>query len=434
MAENASTKTVASEIKIGDLFTDDPAIKGCPFAHFDKLRAIDGLYYAPEVEAYLVARYADAIEILSDPDRFSSKIPFGRVAMRKERDAIEALGAENAELSGLLAALRPRRIPMLASADQPGHKRQRRLVQSAFAPRRLNKAEPWLRKTAEELINAFPDNETVDAVAGLTVPLPVRAIAILMGVDESQQEQFKRWSDNFFFSAGNGALDVEQLNASLHGQVDLFAYVARQVAEHRSRPQEDIITDVLEASEKTDDPLSLEEMQAMFSQLLVAGNETTTGLLGSSLLVLAQRPDLFDALASDQTAIPRFVDETVRREFPVAATFRMARCDTTVGGFPIKAGDQLMVLPGAANNDPAMFGNDELTAEFIAKPRHVAFGNGIHFCVGAPLAKLEAKIVIEILVQRFSRITLDETQSRRYAPFYLNRAPSYLPMRFARRR
>lgn len=418
------------DLNIADLFANDPAVKGCPFAHFAKVREMPGLYFAPDVEAYLITRYADAVEIFSDSERFSSKIPFGRVAMRKEREAIDTLRAGHPELDGLFSDLRPRRIPMLASADPPVHKRQRRLVQAAFSPKRLGKAEPWLRQTTERLVDGFAEDELVDAVPALTVPLPVSAIAILMGVDDNRQAQFKRWSDSFF-SGGNG--DADQVTAALHGQVELFAYIAEQIAENRARPSDSIIADVLEASERTDDPLSVPEMQAMFSQLLVAGNETTTGLLGSCLLTLARRADLFDALAESPDAIPRFVDEVLRREFPVAANFRTVTCDTTVGGVPVEAGSQLMILQGAVNNDPARFGDRDLTTDFAVEGRHVTFGGGIHFCVGAPLARLEARIVVETVTQRFATLSLEPGETLRYAPFYMNRALSYLPVRVVRR-
>jgi cytochrome P450 len=425
--------SAADAIDIADLFKSESPVKGCPFAHFSKLREMKGLYYSPEVDAYLITRYADAVEVFADSARFSNKIPFGRVAMHKERDAIQALTSTDPELQGLMAALRPRRIPMLSSADPPVHKRQRRLVQTAFAPKRLNKAEPWIRKTAEELIDAFPQGQVVDIVASLTIPLPVRAIAILLGVESSQQERFKRWSDNFFFAASEGTSDPAHINAALHGQAELFAYIADQVAAHRQEPQDDIISDVLEASEKTEDPLSVAEMQAMFSQLLVAGNETTTGLLGSCLLVLAKRRDLFAALVDHPELIPKFIDEILRREFPVAANFRTVKCNTAVGGFPVEEGAQLMILQGAVNNDPAVFGSDDLNEEFAAHGRHVVFGHGIHFCVGAPLAKLEAKIVIDVITQRFSDVELDTNAPLRYAPFYMNRALAFLPLRLTQR-
>lgn len=432
-SEPTDHATTHEPIAIDDLFSGRDAVHACPHGHFDAIRAMEGLPYSAAVDAYLVARYEEAREVLGDPARFSSKVPFGRVAMRTERDAVAALTAEDPELATLLASLKPRRIAMLASADNPAHKRQRRIVQTAFSGKRISAITPWIRATTAGLIDALEagtrgGERAVDVVAGLAVPLPVHVIAQMLGVDPSRHDQFKRWSDDFIFAAGAGNADIEALKRALRGQQALFAYFAEQAERRRTEPGDDLLSGIVTAYAEAGDEIDPDEIVAMATQLLVGGNETTSALIAASLHLLARRPDIAAALRTAPGTIPQFVEEVVRREGPAQANFRVATCDTMVGGVPIAKGQQLMVMYNAANLDPAAFGSAPIGTSFPTGARHVGFGFGEHFCIGAPLARLEARIAIELTLERFATIALPAETELRYANTYLSRALVNLPL------
>jgi len=418
VTQDAKTRD-AIEIEIEDLFGDAQAIHACPFHHYDAVREQPGLVYSPTMEAYLVTRLADAREVLSDASRFSNKVPFGRVAMRKEREATKELMAKDQDISDLVARLKPRRAPMLASADPPIHLRQRRLLQNLFSPKYTRSYEDYVTALADSFIDRFPDGE-VEFVAALSVPLPVEVIATLMGVEPARGEDFKRWSNSFFFATGS-KVDESKIATAIREQVELFDYFTAQIADRRANPRDDLVTKVIEARQAGDEPFTDDEVVAVLSQMLVAGNETTTGLLSSCMLHLARRPELIDRLHAEPERIADFCEEVLRLECPAKANTRTVLVDTTVGGFPVEAGSQIMVLHVAANRDPAAF-KSEVDLEARNKARHVGFGNGEHFCLGAELARMEARVVVGAMVRRFRRLSLKPGHEPEYIPLNTTRA------------
>ncbi|MFA5632498.1 MAG: cytochrome P450 [Porticoccaceae bacterium] len=430
MSDTANARPTANTLDIDELFTGGQEVRRCPYNHFEAIREHEGLYYSPVVEAYIVGREADVFEVLNKKDDFSYKAPFGLVAMRKESQAIKGLMAENSEMSELMASLRPRRIPMLASCDPPAHTRQRKIAQAAFTPKRIAQLAPRIQELADELIDAFDTSGKVDFIKQFAIPLPVSVIATMMGVDRSQYRQFRKWSDDFFFAASSGKTTPEQLDEALHGQVDLFTYFAEQVEKRRANPREDLITDIIFAHEaEGEEPLSLEEMQAMLGQLLVAGNESTGALLSSCLHYLARKPEVADVLRQRPEKIPNFVEEMIRLEAPSNSFFQYCVRDTTIGGVPIPAGSQVMLSYGAAGRDPAAHSDIDFTADDNPRPSHISFGYGRHFCIGAPLARKEANLAVETMLRRFSDIRLAEGETPLFMTSYLARGLSYLPLK-----
>lgn len=420
----------AADVRVDALFDNTPSVNACPYPHYDAVRAEPGLHYSAAVDAYLITRHADAQEVLRDWQRFSNKIPFGRVTIQREREAIKALLETEPDLADLLARLKPRRAPMLVSADPPLHMRQRRLLQNLFSPRYITDSHDFVRDLTRRLIDAFADQPTVELVNALAVPMPVQVIAVLMGVEPERQADFKRWSDCFVSATGEGG-DVV---AAIRGQTELFDYFKQQIDERRARPRDDLVTRVMDARQPGDEPFTDDEVIAVLSQMLVAGNETTSALIASSLMILAQHPDLADRLRREPERIPDFVEEVMRLETPAKATFRTVIADTTVGGFPVPAGGQLMILFGAANRDPAACPSTRVELDPVPKMRHVGFGNGQHFCLGAPLARMEAKIVVEEMLGRFARIELAEPEAGLdYVPIDITRSLARLDLKLTPR-
>lgn len=419
---------IGTGVVMRELFSNDAGVRACPFDHFASARAQSGLIYHSDIEAFVVSRHADMLEVLRDPELFSSWIPFGRVAARRERDTVTALLANEPDLAVLVSDLKPRRTPVLVNCDPPDHMRQRRLVQGAFAGKRISAAEPGVEALAEALIDGFAGRQVVDVVPELSIALPVRVIALMLGVDDSRQADFKRWSDDFMNAAGNDGHTRDVMVAAMRGQGELFAFLRAEIADRRDNPREDVITDLLLARQAGDEPFSENEILAMCSQFLVAGNETTTALIGNALLILARDAELADALRADIARVPAFLEEVLRRESPIQGVFRTATADTVLAGQEIKAGQQVFLMHGSANRDTAAFKDTPLDKDFVAQPRHVAFGFGEHFCLGSGLARMEARVVITTMLRRFSLIALagDEVE---YGSTYMIRSLKALPLR-----
>lgn len=414
------------------VFGADAHVRRCPFPYFDELRNGDGLTFVPEIEAYVVARHADVMTVLRDPGMFSSAQPMGPLLVRQERTALAALIEAAPDTRDLLARLRPRRTPVLLACDPPEHRRQRALVSAAFTPRRVAALQPMIEETAHGLIDGF--GSKVDLVAEFCVPLPISVIAWMLGVDASDRDRFKRWSDDYIRMFGNHGLDVAEMAEVLQSQADLFDYLEAEIENRRQRPREDVITDVLNARSEGHDPFTVEEMLAIFGQFLVAGNETTTSLIASAALHLCARPELIERLRGDDDAIAAFVEEALRLEAPAQGFFRMATRDSTLSGTPIKRGDHLFLLYASANRDTAVFHEAELIdLERQDVGRHLGFGFGEHFCVGSGLGRLEARVAIKVLLDRLETIELATDSPLQYAPSYIKRSIESLPIRVWRR-
>lgn len=413
--------------EIDSVFSNNRDIRRCPFRAFEALRDYEGLYYHDGIEAYVAARHEDITAIAANSELFSSRLPFGKVQARRDREVLEPILAEDASIQSLIDALKPRRTPVLVNSDPPEHMRQRRLVHSWFSGTKIKESHRMIKTIAEELIDGFRGGGIVDIVDSFAVPFPVHVIATLLGANVNERAQFKRWSDDFMRAAGNNNLSKEVLIASMKGNVELYEFLRKQMIERRARPQDDLITSIMNAKSTGDKPLNENELLGMFSQFLVAGNETTTALIGNALLVLARRPDLQEQLRREPDLVPAFVEETLRLESPVQGSFRMATADTTVSGVEIKKGEQVFLLYAAGNRDASVFEQDDYDLGGH-KPSHLAFGFGEHFCLGFMLARTEARIAVSEMLRRFSEISLGSESPLEYAETFMVRSLASLPL------
>ncbi len=389
-------------MSVGDLtavFELDADAVRCPYPHYDAVRAEQPVVFVPEIECWLVTRYADIVHVARDPQTFSSIMPTGPVLARQQREAIGTLLADEPELAARMSRMRSG-VRVLLSADPPDHVRQRKLVNRAFTPPKVKQLEPRIRAVAEELVDGFAPRGEVDVVAEYGVPLPLTIIAEALGVADDELPRFKRWSDDFVALIGNHEIDRDQLRSVLRSQVEFFEYFGARVTERRAAPRHDLISELVGA-ELDEHPLSDDEILAMLSQFLVAGNETTTKLIASSVRLLLERPDELARLRDDRARIPAFIEESLRLEPPVQGLYRTAVVDTDVGGVPIKAGDHLLLAYAAGNRDEGRFACPaDIDPERPGLMSHLAFGHGEHFCLGAALARAEGRIAIEVLLER----------------------------------
>jgi cytochrome P450 len=326
---------------------------------------------------WTVARYEDIRDLSRDPSRFCS----GQGAL--VNDPIR--GADN-----------PMSTPSILHMDPPEHSAFRSLLNRRFTPRALAPLAESVRQSAVDVIDAASSSEEIDFVTELSAPFPLTVIAELLGIEEADRQDFRRWSDAAIESPD---LPPEQTLASLG---ELAGFITEHVRAKRDDPGDDLVSVLIE-SEVNGCPLSKEELFMFLLTLLVAGNETTRTLLSGTAQVLHEHPDQRAALAGDPALLPGAVEECLRWVTPVQAFCRTATGNTVVGGVPIAEGDYLCMLYASGNRDEAVFGDD--AARFDVRrstnPMHVAFGFGEHVCLGASLARLEGRIFWEELLARY---------------------------------
>jgi cytochrome P450 len=291
--------------------------------------------------------------------------------------------------------------------DPPRHTRFRRLVNKAFTLKRIEALTPWIAGVANQLLDEADSGE-VDIVERYTIPLPVKVIARLLGIPGDDYEIFKRWSDSFLSVV---TMDNAERMQSIQ---DMVAYFGKIAAARRAKGAEDLITALVEADVEGE---KLEEWEILgfCMLLLIAGNETTTNLIGNILNLVASRPELWDQMRADRSLVETVIEETLRYESPVQRLSRTTTRDIEVSGVQIPKGDVVMVYYGAANRDPAEFPNpDEFRLDRDLR-NHVAFGMGIHYCLGAPLARAETRLTLNTFLDRFSSIRPGDAPAIRQA-------------------
>jgi cytochrome P450 len=411
----------------------DPAALRCPHAAFDRLREEEPVTFVPEIDCWVVSRYADIAWVTRHPELYSSRMPTGPTMARQQAQALTELLADEpafaSRLTGYGGAAR-----ILINADPPDHLRQRKLVNRAFVPPKVKTLEPRIREVAHRLVDGFIERGEAELVRDYAVLLPLTIIAECLGVDDGDLDVFKQWSDDFVAGLGNHDMSKEQLRSLVVSQNEFFTYFTERIAERRVEPRDDLISDIVDAT-LDGEPLTDPEMLFMFTQFLVAGNETTTKLITASVATLLQRPELMARLRSEPALTPGFIEEVLRLEPPVQGLYRRATADAELGGVTIRAGDHLLLLYAAGNRDERMFPRaGDLDPCRANAMQHLGFGHGEHYCLGSALARAEGRIALEVLLERLDHIRpapgvdLDRLE---YGPSYILRGLQRLPIVFA---
>jgi cytochrome P450 len=408
----------------------------CPYDAYRVARRDDPVFWSDRLGAYVVTRYDDVVDVLRQPETFSSAEASGPRSVTP----IAAKLVADPDTPPELRAQAERRLhvskaAVLLNCDPPTHVRQRKLVNKGFTARRINGMADEIRRTAESLVDGFAADGRVELVSAFSVELPMTVIAELLGVPHDLHGTFKRWSDAFTAGTGNFDLDSAEVAAMFAAVDEFYDYFTEQISSRRAHPRDDLLTDVVTARIGGEEPLQLAEMLQMLVQFLVAGNETTTNLLTTIVYRLVTDAELMASVRRDPDLVEPLVEEVLRAESPVQGLFRRARQATTVGGVEIPEGGLLWLAYGSANRDHSAFpsGEDVLLDRTENQP-HLAFGRGEHFCLGAGLARLEARIGIQTLLARLDDLALVGTaEDVRWLPNFVLHGISALPLTFRAR-
>lgn len=384
---------VAFDTKDADFIRD-------PYTRYAELRESDLLHRSND-GLWVLTRHADVTSALRDP-RLSSN----------PRHVDHDLRAGAA--SGLLGNLG---IELMLTADPPEHTRLRRLTSKAFTPRSVEAMRPRVTELFDSLLDDAVAHDEVDLMAALAQPLPVLVICELLGVPAADHDQFKPWS-----SAIARVIDADVDEAALADAapavIGFVEYFRELIEERRTTPRDDVLS-ALVAAEAEGDRLTMQELFAMVILLFIAGHETTTNLIGNGILALLRNPDQLDALAANPALAAAATDELLRYDAPVQITMRTATEALDVNGVRLRKGEGVICGLAAANRDPRHVDvPDELKLE-RGTPSHLAFGAGMHHCIGAPLARLEGQVVFQRLAARFPDIELVDQRPTYRANFVL---------------
>ena len=369
-----------------------PDVIDDPYPSYARLRDRSPVHFVDELDVWIVTRYDDVAQILHDPDTFSSAQGMGQLmAGGVGRNRIDARDMFQIDLSAMR---------VLIATDPPDHTRLRRLLSRAFTPRAISDLEPHLHEICDTLVDdlvAAAGDGHGDLVAQVAFPFPVIVIAELLGIPPERRDDFKRWSDALV-GALSGSWNPTEAQQTL---AEMFVYLADVVERRRHEPGDDLISRLVTASDP-DDPeaLTAPEITLFAILLLVAGNETTTNLIGNGAAALAAHPDQAHLLADRPDLLPAAIEEVLRWDAPVQGLFRATTRPVTVAGVDLPAGAVILASFAAANRDPRHFPEAD-RFDITRRPGdHLAFGHGIHYCLGASLARREARILGETLQRR----------------------------------
>ena len=391
----------------------DARYRSNPYPTYERLRMKDPVHRSRLTGGLMLSRYDDVASVLRDA-RFSSDGRKSPTYAKNRAQMIKAGVFEEGEDEG----------GSMLRMDPPDHTRLRSLVSRAFTPRTVEALRPRIEQIVEEQLDAVAKSGRMDVIRELAYPLPVTVIAELLGIPTEDRERFKHWSDESIRTLGFGS--IEDARRSMRAMRELRAYLEPIAQERRREPREDLLS-ALVAAEEQGDKLTLDEVYSTITLLLVAGNETTTNLIGNGLLALLRHPDQLRLLRDDPSLIGGAIEELLRYDSPVQFTSRLPSEDVEISGHVLKAREEVLLLLGSANRDPAQFTDPDRLDITRENGHHLSFSHGIHFCLGAPLARLEGQIALSALVRRFPNMRL-ATDRPQWGENLLLRGLSSLPV------
>ena len=408
-----------------DFFTD-PEIIQDPIPYYRALHERGPVVREPQKGVFMLSRIDEILEVYTDHERFSAIVgPLGPL--------VDVPRPAEGESWAEVIERRRHEVPMgdqITSLDPPKHTRHRALAGRFFTPNRLKQNEEFIRTFADELIDEFADRGEVEFSAAYARPFTLLVIADLLGVPREDHETFRGWLGGQRGNVG----DPKGRHAADEVFANLAPYFFRYIEERRASPSDDVMSRLANARFSDGELPEVMDVVRLATIVFAAGQETTARLLLAGMRVLCEQPTVAEELRREPAAIPNFVEECLRFEGPIKGSFRLALRDTSLAGVPIPAGSIAMAVIGAANRDPRVFEDpDRFDAKRPNASRNVAFGHGEHFCIGASLARTEARISFERLVARLDDFRLVDPGALSYLESFIIRGLNDVPMRFRRR-
>jgi cytochrome P450 len=383
--------TTTDELSLSNLL--QPELRADPYPFSARLRSEDPVHWDEAMGFWIITRYADVAAIYRDP-RFSRALALKGAAKRlpeeeqeRTKPLFETFGKS------------------MTYADPPYHTRLRGLANKAFTPRMVEQMRQHIQHLVDTMLDAVADKGQMDAIRDLAYPLPATVIMEMLGLPAAERDSFKKWSDDLFATLGVVRYDPQVMSQALASLGQLGTFIDRLREQVQQQPQDDLFSALVMAAED-DSRLSGEELLANTMLLLTAGHETTMNLIGNGLLALLRHPDQMQKLRDDPTLITNAIEEMLRYDNPAQIAYRVAAEDAEIGGKQIGRGQIVNLILGAANRDPAQFPDPNRFDITRANTRHIGFGVGIHFCLGAPLARLEGQLAIATVLNRFPNLRL----------------------------
>ncbi len=387
-----------------------------PYPHLAEAREAGPAFYCDAVDHWVVTRHEDIRHIFRSPPLFSAQ------------NANSPLRPPCAHAAEALASGGWRSKPTLANVDPPEHTRVRKIANAAFTPRHVAGMEPFIRDLVVRFCEERFRGGRADLVGALAWDLPVLVLFKILGIPQTQVEAVKTGSWNRIIFVYGRPNDEEQVRAA-EGMAAFWRYAESLVVARRENPTDDFTSAIVHTPDHAGARLTADQAATVVLNLLFAGHETTTGLLGNAFRQLLQDRQAWDDICADQTLIPNAVEEVLRLDSSVIAWRRLVTADADIGGVPVPAGAKLLMLLGAANRDPRVFADPDKFDIRRANARdHLSFGAGPHLCLGAPLARLQTRVALEELSQRFPRLRLVDEGPLEFAPNVSFRGPLALPV------
>ncbi|NNL66605.1 MAG: cytochrome P450 [Myxococcales bacterium] len=426
-----------------------PEVQRDPYPYYAALREHPGLFRVESSQAWAVARYDDVHHVLRHPEVFSSHalqtFLGGSLLESANRGPLRFLSHPSmghlARGVGNVYRYFGRRTPMfelvqlflsrraVISADPPDHTRLRHLVNRGFTPRRIAALEPRIREIARDCLDAMEARDEADLMRDFAVPLPVTVIAELLGVPEERFADFKRWSDAVVQGVSLGGDSAPQ--RVIGTMLEFVRYLEELIEERRAHPTDDLVSVLVR--DEAGGKLDVHELMLFLIVMLVAGNETTTNLIGNAIHLLLDRPEDLASVEGDASLVPGLVEEALRYVSPIQMLPRVAKRDTELSGTKIREGENLMVLFASANRDSRKYPDGDAFDLRRDPKEHVAFCFGIHYCLGASLARLEGRVAFEELFARFRKLRRAPGEVS-FLESGILRGPKTLPVAFDRPR
>lgn len=407
-------------IRVEDHSLMDPDIQESPFAYYQALREQAPVYFMPDAKAFLVTRYRDVQHVLRHPEIWSNDL-LGKAgfSMFQHAEAQQILESEGW----------PRDTKF--QSDPPIHRDYRALVSDTFTAGRVRTLAPFIRETTRDLLGQMAKTRECEFLEVFAAWLPIRVITMLLGLPAEDAPRIKHWSDAWVEPLSGIVSKEREIEVARLG-IELQHYLAEWMKRKQLTPTEDVLSDLAGASFPDGRPLPMAEKMGLAEHLIVGGHETATSALASGLMLLIENPKVESELRRDPSLIKNFVEETLRLESPSQGFFRYAVADGEVAGVVIPKGSMVHIRFAAANRDPDQFPNpNEIDLARSNAGAHMAFSQGEHHCVGAPLARLELGLAFEGLLETFDHFEFQPGTTLRHLPGLALRTLEALPIRYA---